>query len=186
MVSISDVADAADIGVGTIYNYFSSKTALLLTLLREDIQQTKQGNEAVHQYEKMTPEEVAMQIAEDVLILFDRYGRPFWKEVFGGALSPEGPELHIMESFINYNPAIYAVLVELLEKRGEKPEDAKLLAESVYCIIIVHSVTHLFQEGSDSSDVLAVLQRHLSFILRRVQTSKTSNTGLDAKKELHP
>ncbi|WP_158454052.1 TetR/AcrR family transcriptional regulator [Paenibacillus durus] len=169
MVSMSDVADAADIGVGTIYNYFSSKTVLLLTLLREDIQPTEHGEEAVTQYQNMKPEEVALRIAEDVLVLFDRYGKPFWKEVFGAALGPEGPDLHIMESFINYNPALYAVFMQLLEERGEKSEDAKMLVESVYCIIIVHTVTHLFKEESNSSDVLSTLRRNLKFILRRVE-----------------
>ena len=99
--SIEDIADRAEVGVGTVYNYFGSKNALLLALMQRDTEDLLKGGEAVLAKPPKKPETALTELfwiyAHGFL---GRYDRKLLREVFAAAFhQPEelGQELTRMD-----------------------------------------------------------------------------------------
>jgi AcrR family transcriptional regulator len=99
--SIEDIADRAEVGVGTVYNYFGSKNALLLALMQHDTEDLLKGGEAVLAEPPKKPEAALTELfwiyAHGFL---GRYDRKLLREVFAAAFhQPEelGQELTRMD-----------------------------------------------------------------------------------------
>jgi AcrR family transcriptional regulator len=113
--SIEEIAGRAEVGVGTVYNYFGSKNALLLALMQRDTEDLLKEGEAVLAHPAKKPETALAELfwiyARGFL---GRYDRKLLREVFAAAFhQPEelGQELtrmdfqlmgqvgHLIESF---------------------------------------------------------------------------------------
>jgi AcrR family transcriptional regulator len=99
--SIEDIAGRAEVGVGTVYNYFGSKNALLLALMQRDTEDLLKEGEAVLARPPKEPEAALAEIfwiyARGIL---GRYDRRMLREVFAAAFyQPEelGRELTRMD-----------------------------------------------------------------------------------------
>ena len=82
-VTVSDIALAADLATGTVYNYFPTKTALLMAILSADLEAMLEqiGREAA------SPIEALMSVFRVV----DQRSRALWRQVVGQAmLDPAG------------------------------------------------------------------------------------------------
>jgi AcrR family transcriptional regulator len=99
--SIEDIAGRAEVGVGTVYNYFGSKNALLLALMQRDTEDLLKEGEAVLAHPAKKPETALAELfwiyARGFL---GRYDRKLLREVFAAAFhQPEelGQELTRMD-----------------------------------------------------------------------------------------
>ncbi|HXH49602.1 MAG TPA: TetR/AcrR family transcriptional regulator [Terriglobia bacterium] len=99
--SIEDIASRAEVGVGTVYNYFGSKNALLLALMQSDTEDLLKEGEAVLARPPKKPEAALTELfwiyARGIL---GRYDRRMLREVFAAAFyQPEelGRELTRMD-----------------------------------------------------------------------------------------
>ena len=84
--SIEDIASRAEVGVGTVYNYFGSKNALLLALMQRDTEDLLKEGEAVLARPPKKPEAALTELfwiyARGIL---GRYDRRMLREVFAAA-----------------------------------------------------------------------------------------------------
>jgi len=85
------IADAADISVGSLYNYYKNKDDLLLQLII--VSQAEYNNDIeVILSQKSTIEKRWLGITDIYINSFTRYGKRVWREFFSTVLS-EKPEL---------------------------------------------------------------------------------------------
>jgi AcrR family transcriptional regulator len=84
--SIEDIAGRAEVGVGTVYNYFGSKNFLLLALMQRDTEDLLKEGEAVLAQPAKKPETALEELfwiyAQGFL---GRYDRRMLREVFAAA-----------------------------------------------------------------------------------------------------
>ena len=85
-VTIRSVAKACGVGVGTVYNYFSSKEALLATYMLQDWNRCVDAINAVSTYSDR-PEPVLRCIFDQLLAFDDRHKAVIRDEAAGAAFA---------------------------------------------------------------------------------------------------
>lgn len=121
--TIRSVASACGVGVGTVYNYYPSKDALLAAYLLEDWQQCVTAINAVGQYSE-TPLPVAACIYDQLQAYSARHRAVFRDEAahpsFAGAFS-------------RYHAMLREQLAQPLRKFCQSGFEAQFAAESLLC-----------------------------------------------------
>ncbi|MFO7950114.1 MAG: TetR/AcrR family transcriptional regulator [Candidatus Fermentibacteraceae bacterium] len=90
--TVSDIAETAEVGVGTLYNYFPSKGALVASVTRQEMMEALQRSEEISVGGR-TPAECVLPVLGEVLRMMDRFGKPVLREVVGAALQSAGGDL---------------------------------------------------------------------------------------------
>lgn len=86
-VAMEDVAARAGLAVGTIYNYFPSKSALLLAIVRRETESLLARGRKILDNPPRDPVAAALAFTEIFLKDFTRDDRRLWRELFGAAIA---------------------------------------------------------------------------------------------------
>jgi len=86
-VAMEDVAARAGLAVGTIYNYFPSKSALLLAIVRSETESLLARAQKILDDPPRDPVAAVSMFTEIFLDDFTRDDRRLWRELFGAAIA---------------------------------------------------------------------------------------------------
>jgi|SRR5215469_6816975 len=86
-VAMEDVAARAGLAVGTLYNYFPSKLALLLAILRRETESLLARGQKILDAPGRDPVATVFAFTEIFLDDFMREDRGLWREIFGAAIA---------------------------------------------------------------------------------------------------
>ena len=86
-VAMEDVAERAGLAVGTIYNYFPSKSALLLAIIRRESESLLARGRKILDDPPRDAVAAACAFTEIFLDDFTRDDRRLWRELFGAAIA---------------------------------------------------------------------------------------------------
>lgn len=120
-MTIRSVAKSCGIGVGTVYNYFPSKEALVATYLVEDWSHCITAIEAVSTYSD-APRPVALCIYDQLLRFAQKHESIFRDEAAAASFSG---------SFSRYHTLLRSQLAKPLRKFCDSDFKAEFLAESL-------------------------------------------------------
>jgi AcrR family transcriptional regulator len=90
--SMAAIAQRAELGVGTLYNYFPSKGDLLLALVRSRSGGIESEMDSVLADRSAGPEEKALGLARSYLVSLAAFNKRIWREFLAFSLSSR-PEL---------------------------------------------------------------------------------------------
>ena len=88
---MEDVAASAGLAVGTIYNYFQSKSALLLAIVRARRNRCSLEGKKILDDPPRDPVAAVCAFTEIFLDDFTRDDRRLWRELFGAAIAEPPP-----------------------------------------------------------------------------------------------
>lgn len=120
-VTIRSIATACGVGVGTVYNYFSSKEELLATYLLTDWNSCVTAIAAVSRYSE-SPEPVLRCISDELIAFAKRHESVFRDEAAGAAFA---------SSFGRYHYVLRVQLAEPVRKFCDSDFTAEFVAESL-------------------------------------------------------
>lgn len=86
-VAMEDVAARASVAVGTIYNYFPSKSELLLAIVRRETESLVARGRKILEDPPRDPVTAVSAFTEIFLADFTRDDRRLWRELFGAAIA---------------------------------------------------------------------------------------------------
>ncbi|MGE3874637.1 MAG: TetR/AcrR family transcriptional regulator [Parvibaculaceae bacterium] len=116
---LEDIAEHAEVSIGTIYNYFSSKFDLLVAMHREDRERVLKQSEAIINNPPADPIVAISRLIQcDLECGIDYAGPAVWREILAPAYAPERYRKTFAEIYDRYT-ARMVQLLELLKRRGQ-------------------------------------------------------------------
>jgi AcrR family transcriptional regulator len=182
--SVEDIAQRAEVGVGTVYNYFGSKNSLLLALMQRDTKDLLKEGEAVSAHPGEKPESVLAELfwiyARGFL---SRYERKVLREVFAVAFyQPEelGRELTRLDYQLM---AQVGRLIEQFQRDGtlKKSLPVEQAALVLYAAFAIAVMTYLQYAEMSLESVRAQIASSIELILGDWKV-----TNLPAPREMGP
>lgn len=134
---MGEIAQRARLAVGTLYNYFPSKTDLLAALLREDTAEVLAAGEALVKEAPDDPAEALAELLEVYAAPVRRHERELWRQLLAAALTgPASLARATLESDLRL-VAQTTQLLEELQRRGSvradvEPGPAAIAVYSIY------------------------------------------------------
>ena len=167
--SIEEIAEKAEVGPATVYNYFTSKSGLLVTILKREV-------ETLSKYEKEVfgklPDKAEEAVYEFIRIYFidfiSRYNRQLMREIFVAALVEQVP---VRKELMGLDYALMAQMVELLEmmkSRGKISPDinSEDVAFIIFSVVITNLMAFIFDDDMPVEDCFQAMKRQINLVSR--------------------
>ncbi len=170
--AMEDVARAARLAVGTIYNYFPSKTDLVLAIVRRETEELYARGERIADDPPADPIAALAQMCGVMVEGFLRDDRALMREVFAAAVnSPQTIGAKVFESDLR----LVSVLVRLIEKlKAGRLLDANLdairAAGVLYGICMTWITAYLMTETLTAEMVQDEVRRGIEIATRGMLT----------------
>ncbi len=168
---IEQIAEEADVSVGTVYNYFPTKDALLLGLADHYRSRTPELISALVESPPSDPVKAFVQFYSIMTRESMRYlDKPLWRHVHA-ATTVSGWNQYGSQRWQHEEGLIefQCALIRALQRLGSVSStiDIRPLAEVIHASAFFWWQRFLVQEPMTRSDFMAKLKRDLAFILGR-------------------
>src|SRR5271166_2530912 len=167
-VAMEDVAARADLAVGAIYNYFPSKSALLLAIVRRETVSLLARGQEMLDAPPSDPVAAVSAFTEIFLDDFTRDDRRLWRELFGAAITePATVGLRLFEA----DTQLVAQLASLLEQfrsKGVLASDLEPMpaATVLYGVCFTWMTAYLMNDAISTEVVRSEIRRGTAIVLR--------------------
>jgi AcrR family transcriptional regulator len=167
-VAMEDVAARASLAVGTIYNYFPSKSALLLAIVRRETESLLTRGRKILDDPPRDPVAAATAFTEIFLEDVTRDDRRLWRELFGAAIAePSTVGRRLFEG----DAQLVAQLASLLDRyrsNGVLPADIEPLpaATVLYSVCFTWMTVYLMNDAISNETVRNEIRRGVAIAMR--------------------
>jgi len=154
--SVEEIAEDAEVGVGTVYNYFGSKRGLLFAMLGEDTDGLFRSGEKVVASAGGDPERAIMDLFGVYAALYGNYDRKLMRELAAAAIAdPEsvGKEFPALDYRLIGQ---VSALLEKLQKTGhlDKGVSADQAALILYSVFSTLGLVYLQYDDMDPGAIM--------------------------------
>jgi AcrR family transcriptional regulator len=163
--SIEEIAERAEVGPATVYNYFTSKSSLFLSVFNKEVETLLENGKKIISNPPVKAEEAVYKLLEAYFGDFmGRYNRQLMRELFVAALVEQ---LSVRKEIIGLDYALVAQIVELLKKiksRGQIGPDigAADAAFVIYSLVMTDLMAFFVDDDMTVSDCLRAMKHHIS------------------------
>ena len=167
-VAMEDVAARAGLAVGTIYNYFPSKPALLLAIVRRETQSVLERGRKILDDPPDDPLAAVSAFTDIFLDDFTRDDRRLWRELFGAAIA--NPSI-VGRRLFEADTQLVAQLAALLDRyrvAGIVAADTEPLATAtvLYGVCFTWMTAYLMNDDIDAETVRDEIHRGTAIAMR--------------------
>jgi len=167
--SIEEIAEKAEVGPATVYNYFSSKSGLFVSVFNKEVEILLEYGEKIINNPPAKAEEAVYQLVESYFGDFiNRYSRRLMREIFIAVLVEQ---LSVRKTIIGLDYALMeqlAKLLELIKNRDQinfetSTEDAAFV---IYSVIITDLMAFFVDDDMPIQDCLHAMKRHIYLVFK--------------------
>jgi AcrR family transcriptional regulator len=167
-VAMEDVAASAGLAVGTIYNYFPSKSALLLAIVRSETESLLTRGRKILDDPPRDPVAAVSMFTEIFLDDFTRDDRLLWRELFGAAIAEPST---VGRRLFDADTQLVSQLASLLEHYrtcGVLASDLEPLpaATLLYSVCFTWMTAYLVNDSISAEMVRKEIRRGLAIAMR--------------------
>ena len=165
---MEDVAARAGLAVGTIYNYFPSKSALLLAIVRSETESLLARGRKILDDPPRDPVAAVSAFTEIFLEDFTRDDRRLWRELFGAAIAD--PSI-VGRRLFEGDTQLVSQLASLLDRYrsyGVLPSDVEPLpaATVLYSVCFTWMTAYLMNDAISAETVRDEIRRGVAIAMR--------------------
>ena len=165
--SMEQIAERAEVGVGTVYNYFQNKNALLLDMVQ---QEHARGMAPVNKVIASPPADPVNGVLKFMFAYqaMDRFGKPFLRELMAvimAQMAELGPDM--MQVDMELIMGIASLLTEY-RKRGKLPAklDIQEAAILIYSAAFMQFMIYISMDDMTLKDLKSVSARQLRLLFK--------------------
>ena len=164
--TIEEIADKAEVAVGTVYNYFDSKSTLILAITAEDT--AKVLDEEFHIRESCTGFESVKLYTYTFMEILSMYPKRLLRELMReGWRSDTTLSKGLISQDLTLLDGLARVLRKLTEKQKLKPgTDIEHASLAIYGIITTAIMLYAADEKRTSEQMLKSLEKMLDILFR--------------------
>jgi len=160
---VEKIAEKADVGVGTLYNYYQSKGGLLLSIIVDRYDRISREMEGILENSHQNPVESIQRLAQLYIKSFSVYSKQLWREFIGTALAHEPA---FLDRIMEMDQRFIAQMIELLKRlqkhntisRSADPDEMALF---IYGSIIFHVLNYMSDKKMTIRDLKESLNRNI-------------------------
>jgi len=168
--TLEDIAVAADIGIGTIYNYYHSKADLFLSIVTDELKAN---------LEKPQPQsfKVEKNLVDQTMALIVSLAQPLqpankelWKELIAVALGQTDPDNRQLYRLIKYDSYFVIKLEELFNELKNKGALSSIFpSETAATVIFLNTLAsylyYLYNPDKTLEELTESIREQVKFIL---------------------
>lgn len=167
--SIEEIAEKAEVGPATVYNYFGTKSEIFISIFNRKIEVLLRKGAAVLDSPPAGAEEAVYKLAETYFHSFsDNFDRQLLREVFVTVLIEQ---LSIRKKVISLEyelMAQFGKLMEIIKQRGQinAGTDTADVATIVYTLTMSDLLIFLVDDDMMADYFLNMVKRHIHLLFR--------------------
>lgn len=165
--SVADIARAAEVGTGTMYNYYSSKGALLLAIIAEDTAGIMEANQLACINENGALVDDIIHPLKEVMTFFEHYPKAFWREVTHVLLAEAESNSSFWKETMGLDEGIMTLIKHIIEKHENSfsvPVNPGEASTVVHSLAESELLLYIYEEGVTREQVIENLKRKIHFI----------------------
>jgi AcrR family transcriptional regulator len=167
--SIEEIAEKAEVGPATVYNYFTSKSGLFLSVFNKETETLLKNGEEIIENPLDRVEDTVYRFVEACFGDFiNRYSKQLMREVFVAVLIEQ---LSVRKQIMGMDYALMAQLGNYLEtarERGQIRQDLNTADVTfvIYSLIMTDLTAFFVDDDMTVQDFLDAVKRHLSIAFK--------------------
>lgn len=165
--SMTMIANDAQVGTGTIYNYFPSKGALLLTIFAEDVAQLQKDNQTLIADYSGNLVESLTQLMKEFTTFFDLYSKLFWREIMHVLTEEVEESIHLRRGLFGLDEEMMQWVKQIIEENSDClliPINTEEATNAVYGVCMMQTMLYIYEEPLTKEQLLEQLRRQIEFI----------------------
>ncbi len=173
--SVEDIAELAEVGVGTVYNYFSSKADLIHELFRRDTAfQFIEGQKVLNNPPPDAIEAVSALFSTYVRVAASRYNKKILRELFALAL---GHQFSYGKDALKLDYMLISQVTELMEmirERGQLTDGVACdeAAKLLYSVLSVDLMLFIVDDDMSVDSLNIAIQHSVGLIFKGLSPQK--------------
>lgn len=162
--TIAQIAKKAKVAVGTVYNYFPSKSQLLLAILFEEMA-VQTGKEQKVRRQKSSVAEMIISLLETLIQPMLDYPKTFWREILAAIAGDNQENLELRKGLIFMDQTYMQEIHSLLVQARKCTEDDTRLMEIIYSVLVVEVTAFVYMDDVPFSALMKSIGDKLRFLL---------------------
>jgi len=163
--SVEDIALEADLGVGTLYNYFSSKNDILLEVMEQKLDQAIRGADSLIHDPEAEPAGAIIDLLEYFLEIFLAFENDIWRHIFTAAFTSDA----VMSRGVGMDIKVIKqieLLLENLSGKGSVRKDIDFESASflVYSAFVFAFMGFLTMDSIDRDKLSSLIEYQIGLL----------------------
>ncbi len=161
--TIESIAEEAEVAVGTVYNYFESKSAIILAITADDTSEAL--NENFHISETCTVIEIVKQYADTFMKSLSMYPKRLVRELMRETWSNKPISNNLIKQGQTLMTGLKSLLRELIDSRRLKSgTDIEHTSMVIYGIVSTALMWYAADENRTSEQLMESLEKMLEVL----------------------
>lgn len=166
--SMAEIARDAEVGTGTIYNYFASKGALLIRIFAEEVEQLQKTGDVQF---AVQPEaglvDTVIQLLQQFNGLFHSYPKAFWRDLIHAMTEEVEESIQLRQDLFGLDQQMMVLVMQMIEKESDRfrvPVNAEEAAYAIYGAVMMDTMLYIYNEPMTIEHFEQQMTRHIRFL----------------------
>lgn len=161
------IAKDANVGTGTIYNYFPSKGSLLLTIFNEEVSKLKQENQTLITGTNSGLVESIAELMSKLTDFFSLYPKSFWRELFHVVTEEAEDSIFLRNGMFNLDEEAMGWVKQIIIDHSDSfrvPINPDEAVNTIYAQAMMQTILYIYNDSYTKELFLEQLMGQIAFI----------------------